>query len=1086
MKWNLLPQIISMSKYALFGIFVQALLCSILLAEPSHAQKTLDEVYLSINLKSAEVKEIFAVIEEKTDFKFTYQEAEIEKNTLSISFTNGSLGDILRYVSENTKFAFKRINQNINVTKKRKRKSAGLIEIVQPNQHIVSGKVVSSEDGEPLPGVSILIKGTTKGTNTNIDGEFSLNVNKGDHLQFSFIGYKSHEVEIINQTVIDVSLDLDLEQLEEIVVVGYGTVRKGDITGAISSVSTKDIQELPVTNAGQALQGRATGVVALSNGNRPGDGVTIRIRGRRSLTATNEPLFVVDGIPFQGNINSINPKDIKSMEILKDASATAIYGSRGANGVILVTTNRGGEMNTTVSYNAHYGVVSVIGLPDMMNGPQYTRLKEVGGRAFTAAELEAIDRGVSTDWLDLVVDDGHQQNHQLSVIGGSTKTGFAVSANYFNEQGVLSIQNYDRYTFRVNLDHQVSKKLKIGTSTQISNEIQNLPSNPYGGALNISPLAEPYDANGELIYRPGADPLLWNPLADFDPKNVEDNRKTLRLFSNIFGEYEFVKGLNYRMNFGTDLREYRRGLFQGTNSSARQGGDARVYKEHEREYVYTFENILTYSKKFSNIHDLKFTGLYSIQESNFEETIVDANLIPYEHQKYHNIGTAEAIQNYDSDLREWGITSVMARVNYGLKNRYLLTLTGRWDGSSRLAEGNKWGFFPSAALMWRIKDEGFMANQGLFNDLRLRSSYGIVGNTGIDPYQTRGSLSRTTYSFGSNSAYGYSPGAISNPDLRWESSATFNIGLDFGIFGDRLSGSLEYYQTSTTDLLLERQIPITSGFNSVLENVGETKNKGWEVALTYQNAGLKDFLWSTTLNLFGNKEEIIDLYGTGVDDIGNQWFIGHPLTVWYDYEKLGIWQTEESDAADVYKQVPGQIKVKDQNEDGIINQDDRVILGSNIPTVTLGWSSRFEFKGVDFSWLVLGVMGHTIYNNFEVGNATLQGRYNNLNIDFWTEDNPTNNHPKPDGSRESPIYASSRGYYKGNFVKIKNLQLGYTLPQDLTAKIGINRLRVYLNANTPVIWSRLENNLDPEVYDGEVEGFEPSTKMYSLGVNVDF
>ncbi len=954
-------------------------------------------------------------------------------------------------------------------------------------QREIKGTVVSGEDDSPIPGASILIKGTNVGTVSDVNGLFKLNVAGPDAiLLISSVGFISTEVPVNNQSNFEVSLVPDITALQEIVVVGYGTQRKGDITGAIASVSSKEIQELPVANAGQALQGRATGVVALANGNRPGDGVTIRIRGRRSLTASNEPLFVVDGIPFQGNINAINPKDIKSMEILKDASATAIYGSRGANGVILITTNRGGAMKTQVSYNAYYGVVSVLGVPDMMNGEEYTRLKDVGGRAFTAAELDAIDRGVSTNWLDLVLDDGHQQNHQISAIGGNDKTGFAISANYFNQKGVLSIQDFNRYTFRFNLDHRISEKLKIGTSTQLSYEIQNLPSNPYGGALNISPLAEPYDADGQLIFRPGADPLLWNPLADFDPNNVEDNRRTLRIFSNIFGEYEILEGLSYRLNFGSDLRGYRRGLFQGSNSSARQGGDARARKEHELEYVYTVENILTYHKKFNAKHDLKLTGLYSIQNSTFEQTLVDANQVPYEHQKFHNLSTVENIQAYDSFLSEWGIQSIMARINYGFNGKYLLTLTSRWDGSSRLAEGNKGGFFPSAALMWRVIDEGFMANQNLFNDLRIRTSYGKVGNTGIDPYTTRGALASTAYSFGSNAAFGYRPGSLANPSLRWESSATFNVGVDFGVFNDRLSGSLEYYQTNTNDLLLERQIPIITGFNNVLENIGETQNNGWEVSLTYHNEGANDLFWSTTVNLFGNTEKIVDLYGTGEDDIGNRWFLGQPLTVWYDYDMLGVWQTDESDQANGFSQVPGEIKVRDLNNDGIINQDDRTILGSNIPKMTLGWSARVEYKGFDLSWLLFGVFGHTVFNNFEVGSATLQGRYNNLDVNFWTEDNPTDLHPKPDGSRERPIYSSARGYEKGDFLKIRNIQLGYRLPKNITSKIGLSNLRVYVNANTPVIWSNLDNNLDPETYNGRVEGFEPSTKMYSIGIDVDF
>ncbi len=952
-------------------------------------------------------------------------------------------------------------------------------------QKVVTGKV-TDEDQNPLAGVSVQVKGTTVGTLTDADGNFSLTVPADARiLSFSFVGMKANDIAIGDKTTVNVVMAVDVGLLDEVVVTGYGTQRRRSITGSISSVTSEDIQELPVIDVGSALQGRATGVVALASGNQPGEGVTIRIRGRRSLTATNEPLYVVDGIPYDGNIVDINPRDIKSMEILKDASATAIYGSRGANGVILVTTNRGGNFPTTVSYSGQYGITSVLALPDMMNGDEYYTMKEVGGRPFQPEEIEAHDRGVSIDWMDLVLDKGYQQNHQLSVRGGEAKTGFALSANYLNEQGVIKTQNFTRYSFRVNIDHKVSDRIRVGTSTQLSNSVQNWASNPYGTALAISPLAEPYDSEGEMVYRPGADPLLWNALADYEEGNMIDERNTLRVFGNIFAEVDILKNLTYRMNYGPDYREYRRGLFQGTNSISRQGGLPRAQKQHSRTYNYTFENILTYNLT-TGIHDLNFTGLYSIQQSTGESTNIFAENVPYESQLFHNIGTAETVLNFGSDLSEWGIMSFMGRVNYELMGKYMITLTGRYDGSSRLAEGNKWGFFPSAALMWRINKEDFMSTQELVTDLRLRASYGITGNTGIDPYQTRGSLTRTIYSFGGNSGYGYAPGTIANPDLRWESSATLNFGVDFGLMENRFSGSIEVYQTNTKDLLLQRQIPITSGFNSVMENIGETRNRGWEINLITRNLTGGEFSWETTLNIFGNKEEIIDLYGTKTDDIGNEWFIGEPLTVWYDYNKLGIWQLDEDEEAAVYAMDPGEVKVQDVNSDDMLNQNDRVILGSDMPTFTVGIGSRFEYKGVDLSFLFLGVFGHTIYNQFEVNNSTLQGRYNNLDVDYWTETNPTNNHPKPDGSMEYPYYSTSRGYYPGDFFKVKNIQLGYSLPITFLSKIRVKKLRVFINFDTPFIWSHLADNLDPEVYGGTVSSDVPSTRMYSMGIFLDF
>jgi TonB-linked SusC/RagA family outer membrane protein len=951
----------------------------------------------------------------------------------------------------------------------------------------VSGTVISAEDGEALPGVSIVVQGTTTGTSTNFDGEFSLNVpSLNETLVFSFIGYETLEEQIDGRTTINVSLTPQAIIGEELVVVGYGAVERRDITGSVSSISSQEIQEVPITDAGQALQGRASGVVALSEGNRPGQGVTIRVRGRRSLTASNEPLYVIDGIPLEGGINDINPRDIQSMEVLKDASATAIYGSRGANGVVLVTTNRGGNHPTTVSYAGHTGIRLAHGTPDMMDGPQFAAMKEASGRDFTPAELDAIQRGVSTDWIDLLLDEGIQHNHQLSVQGGNESTQFSVSGNFFYDRGVITHQDFTRNTFRLNLDHSVSDRFRVGTSTQLSRQVQNWGSNPYGGALATNPLAEPFDTDGNLILRPGADPLIFNPLADLEDGAYIDERERIRVFSNIYADLDILENLNYRMNFGPDLQDWRRGLFQGSLTGARQEGSPFAEKEHERKMTYTFENILTYNQDFEN-HSLSVTGLFSVQESRTEESEFSASELPYEHQQYHNIGTGATIEGLGSNLEEWGLMSYMARVNYRFMDRYLLTVTGRYDGSSRLAEGQKWGFFPSVALGWRISDEPFLADSDLFSDLRIRVSYGRTGNTAIDPYETRGGLSRTNYSFAGSSGFGFRPTSLANPELKWETSSTFNIGLDFGFWGDRVAGSFELYQTDTSDLLLERVIPITSGFNSVLENIGDTRNRGFEFNLNSSNIHTGNFSWSTNINIFANREEIVELFGTGEDDIGNQWFIGEPLTVWYDYDMIGIWQLDEEAEAASYGRSPGEIKLRDVTGDGSITDADRVILGSDMPTLSGGIGNRFRYRDFDLSIFIFGSFGHTIYNQFLVNNSTLQGRYNNLNVNYWTPDNPSNDTPKPDGTREFPLNSSSRGYQSGDFLKVRNIQFGYNLPGSALNTLGLRSARVYVNADTPFIFSGLDSGLDPESYGGVIgAGIGPSTRLFTVGLNINF
>lgn len=978
-------------------------------------------------------------------------------------------------------------------------------------EHTVSGVVTDSQTGEVLPGVNISVEGTSTGTSTDADGQYSITVpSANDSLAFSFVGFQTQTVPIDGRNTIDIELVSEAIVGEDVVVVGYGEQEQQDVTGSVSSVSSEQINEVPVSDAASALQGRAAGVRVTRSGSQPGDGVNVRVRGRRSLTASNDPLYVVDGVPFSGNISDINPQNIESMEVLKDASATAIYGSRGANGVVLITTERGGNQATRVSYDGSFGISQQLEEPEMMSGTEFAEMRREAFRAtgeytddpdiFTDTELEAINNNTTYDYPDLVTDKGgYQQTHQVTVQGGNESTRFSVSGNFYNEIGIISGQNFNRYTLRINLDHEVNDHFRIGTSTLLSRFDQAYGVNPYGNALSTNPLGDPYNEDGTLDFRPADDGLATNPLSDLVPGKVLDDRERLRVFSNIFAEYDITNNLNYRMNFGPDMQAYRRGVFQGTETNAR--GEGVPYAEKSEDIVnnYTFEHILNYQQDFGGIHSLDVTGLFSIQTEHFETDTVAASGLPYETQKYHNLGTGNTAENYASYLEEWGMMSFMGRLNYQLNNKYLFTVTGRADGSSRLSEGNKWGFFPSAAIGWRIIEEPFMNNQDLFSELRLRVSYGITGNTAIDPYQTQGTLDISTYQFGEDAGYGYRPGEISNSNLQWEVSRQFNVGLNYGMWDSRITGSLEVYQTNTTDMLLQRNLPITSGFDNVFENIGETKNRGIEFTLNSQNildTGRDGFSWSSELTLFANREEIVDLYGNQEDDVGNQWFIGEPLSVWYDYEKVGIWQESEAEEADSYGQDPGEIKVKDQNDDGTINEQDRVILGSDVPDISGGFANHFSYKGFDLSIFLYGSFGQTIFNNFRAGNSaaiseagggnnTLAGRYQNIDIDYWTPDNPTNEAPRPNQSREFPLYGDTMAYQDGTFLKVRNVRMGYNFPTGVIQNVGLSSLKIYVNAETPLLFSQT-GNIDPEQYGGAIVGDVPTTRLYTVGVNIDF
>ena len=989
-------------------------------------------------------------------------------------------------------------------------------------QTTISGTVTDDEDGGALPGVNVVVKGTTTGTVTDVEGNYSLSVsNDATTLVFSSVGYAVREVEIGNQSTINVGMEPDVQSLSEVVVIGYGAQEKKDVTGAISSVTSEEIMEVPVANPAQALQGRAAGVDVVSLGNRPGQGVQVRVRGRRSFVAGNDPLYVVDGIPFSGDLNDINPNTISSMEILKDASATAIYGSRGANGVVLITTKRGSEGRTTVSYDGYYGPSSAYGKVDVMNGEEFAELKRESRRTtgqypsdgidpvldanlFEQVELENINDGYSsTDYQELILQTGHQQSHQLAVSGGSAKTGFNVAFSYFDEEGITKTQDFTRFNLQTNIDHQVGERLKIGVSNLLTYSIQNWGPNPWPGALAENPLGEPFNDDGTLRFRPTTDGLRTNPLADLVEGAFVDERRKYRIFSSLYANYKITDGLSYQLNFGPDIELRRRGLFQGRFTGARAEGAPRSLVENRTTFNYTLENILQYDKSFG-IHSLSATGLFSIQEERREEFEVDVLDQPYESSLFYNLETSPLVQGVDSDLRQWTLLSWMGRAQYGLLDRYLFTATLRADGTSRVSEGNNWGLFPSGAIAWRVVDEPFMQSQSLFQELKLRASYGVVGNTsGLRPYLTKGALAQTTYAFGNDPAFGFRPAVLANDELVWESTATLNLGLDYGLFDGRVSGSVEAYRANTNDLIMFRALPYTSGYGAVQQNVGATQNTGIEFLLSTVNFDTPGgFRWTTDLMFNRNVEEITELFGGTEDDPGNEWFIGQPMTVYYDWEKTGIWQTGED--AEAFGQTAGQIKVRDQNNDGKIDGDDRVILGTDQPDFVGSFTNRFEYKGFELSVFVFARWGQLVRSRFHDSNNSLFGRYNNLDVDYWTPTNPTNAYPRPNEDQERPLYSSSMSYKDGSFLKIRNITLGYNLPQSLLEKLPISSLRVYASALNPLIYAadpELEN-LDPEITrtpvdnededdfgserQAELQADVPSIRLYTFGINVKF
>jgi TonB-linked SusC/RagA family outer membrane protein len=980
----------------------------------------------------------------------------------------------------------------------------------------ISGKVTSSEDGLGIPGASVAIKGTTRGTATDVDGNYKITVSGSAVLTITSVGYLSQDVTVGTRAQIDVTLAADTKSLKEVVVVGYGTQKKSQMTGAISSVGAKQIQELPITNARQALQGRAAGVDVVQPGSKPGAGPQIRIRGRRSFNASNDPLYVVDGIPLSSGIDDINPNDIVSMEVLKDASATAIYGSRGANGVVIITTKRGKAGSTVVSVDSYYGFNQELGTIEVMNGAQFAEYKRESRRAvgqytlgaataaedakiFEPRELTSIATGRSTDYVAGMLRTGAIQSHQVSVSGGSEKTTFNISGNFFQDIGVVKSQDFSRYTFRVNLDHKINDKIKIGLSTLIVNSIRNGENlNLLAGAMQENPLGEPYDKDGNLVFLPTNDGLRTNPFSELVPGVNVDENKRYRTFNSLFGEWDIAKGLKYRVNFGPDLTVGRAGRFIGAFTNNNRGGNATGSINEQFLFNWTLENIITYNKKFKDVHNLSLTGLQSIQRDRDERSSISVNGIPVESASYHRLGDANQITGANTDLIEWTLLSYMGRVNYDYKEKYLFTATVRMDGSSRFGANTKFGIFPSFAFGWNLSEEPFIKSITEIDQLKLRASWGAIGNQAITPYQTQALLGRTAYAWDNTAAYGYRPNTIGNPDLRWETSTTSNAGLDFSFFRGKVSGSAEYYVTRTTNLLAPQPLPNSIGFGGFTTNVGETQNTGIELTINTVNVDRGGFQWTSDFIFNRNRESIISLANGKVDDVGAGRFIGQPLSVFFDYKKIGIWQPWEADAARAYGDRVGQIKVEDFNKDGKINADDRQILGSAVPSFTAGLTNRFSYKGFDLSFFVFARVGQLIRSRFHDNVNQLAGRYNNLNLNYWTPNNLTNEFPQPVVTQEFPKNGSALTYFEGSFFKIRNINIGYNLPDNVAKKLKMQSVRIFASIQQPLILAEYRQKykgIDPETFvDGEqgVGGGEvntnvsPATSVTTFGLNLKF
>ncbi len=957
----------------------------------------------------------------------------------------------------------------------------------------VRGTVVDMSSGDGISAVRVEVAETGRASITRPNGAFEIEVpNLQATLVFSRIGYERQEVALEGRGEIRVELARSSVELDELVVVGYGAQLRRDLTGAVSSITRADIAELPIYSLDNVLQGMAAGVEVSANGFRPGQSSTIRIRGSRSLLASNDPLFVVDGVPIEGGVGDLNPQEIESIEILKDASSTAIYGSRGANGVILVTTQRGFEGPTRIRYSGSFGVQEATRRIAMMDAQRYAEMKRqaemhqgtytTDEALFEPFELRALEQGLSIDWQDLIYGSGAQQDHQLSITGGSERTSLSFSGGYTSHEAIAPNNDYTRYSARVNLDHRATDRLNLGVSGLLSQSIAH-QGGSFSNVVRVNPMASPWDDEGNLVFLPAGDPFQENPLFDFDRQNHLDERRRSRLLANVFGEVQLRDDLSFRVNFAPDVSFARRGLFRGSQTIANALGPADARVEHDNTRSFLLEQIASFDRRFGDRHQLQATGLYSFQLYTREENATHVRGLPYEHQGFHNLGTAAETLDRSSRLREWALESYMLRFNYSYADRYIATLTGRVDGSSRLAEGNQYGFFPSAAFAWRVIDEPFMRDVEGLSELKLRLSYGVTGNTAIQPYQTQGGLSRVPYSFGGQGVFGFQNSDIANPRLQWESTAQLNVGIDVALIENRVSASLDLYQADTDNLLMARALPATSGYSSIIENVGSTRNRGIELALSSVNLTTRQGLtWSTDLNFSANRNEIVSLYGGLQSDPGNGWFIGQPINAHFDYMFDGIWQLDEADEAASFGFQPGDIKLRDVNGDGRISSDDRVILGSPDPSWTLGMTNRIQAGRLDLSASIYTAQG-VMVNSGAYGASLnpLRARYNSRDVDFWTPENPSNSYPRPQYENRG-AFQNALNYRDGSYLRVRNVTLGYRVPDNALQQLRLGGARLHLTAQNPFTFTSFEG-YDPE---GATGGNMPNYRTFMVGVDVNF
>jgi len=1053
---------------------------------------------LSLQFENKSLKEVLLKLEDQTEFSFIYKDEMINPiNKVSGNFKDEKVTDLLNKVLQNTGLTYMIEGRAIVIL-------SNDSETIIEQQKSISGKVTDST-GAGLPGVSVVVKGTITGVITDMDGKYSLpKVPENAILQFSFVGMKSQEIAVENKTTINVTLDEESIGIEEVVAIGYGTARKKDLTGALTRINADDKSTLPNINAVQTMRGSVAGLRVTDSGKAGSDG-TILIRGNRSITAGNDPLIVLDGIPMVGGkLSDISSNDIESIDILKDASSAAIYGSRATNGVILITTKRGKDSKPVLNYSGYYGYSDFARTPNLMGPDKYLQLKKdasvfLGGQAtpLNPIEQEVLDAGKAISPWDAISQDAPMMNHELSVAGKSDRVNFYVSGSWADQKSVIMGDQFKRLTLRANIDIKVNDWLNIGTNTGYTFKDYSGVEANIGQASQMSPFSKYQYDDGQPIAVAMGDVLPGNPI--FNVLWTDNYQITNNLFSNIYADIKLpLEGLTYRLNVANNLRYNETKNFTPTYDRDGNKRTSFASQNWSKGMDFTLENILKYNKTFNKIHNLDATLMYGIESTKNTGMYGSGSLLFSDALGYYGVSLGD-VQTASASGTEMKAVSSMARVGYRLMDRYMLNLTIRRDGYSAFGSGNKYGNFPSVGLGWVISEEKFLSEVKWLEFLKLRYSYGKNGNRAISPYSSLSLMDAANfkYVFGDAgvTSVGVSPTSMSNINLGWESTLASNVGIDFNLFSGKITGAVEYYNMNTKDLLLSSQIPNMTGYPVFTTNVGSVNNKGVEITLNTVNVKTGGFEWGTTFTFAKNNNKITDLMdidgdGIGDDDPSNRRFIGKPMFSYLDYVWDGIWQVGDDMAIDPGAKA-GYIRFKDVSgpdgvPDGKIDPLDRQVLPSSLPDFTAGMTNTFTYKGVTLSVLFYTSQGGKASNSWINPGTNFYARLNQLDLPYWTPDNPLKNRP-------SVGYPNPKGYgfYEDrSFIRLQDVSLSYDFPKSLLAKANLNNLKVFVSGKNLATWTKW-HGWDPEHASGfnpygAASQSGPLMKSFVVGLNLNF